>query len=170
MEKQPDIDFKEVGVRLASYGLRIFAEFGLGGQSATISGVGLSVEDFVWKVLSEYGEGTLAYNAQRGELFSLLAKALRNDIIDALRKAAHTHEEARSPLPRRIRLKTSLLRLTNCQRPVKVWILFSRKTVIGSGCWRYLWKSPSLPRWFGQCLISVSRSHARLRHRSAFLS
>lgn len=100
MEKQPDIDFKEVGVRLASYGLRIFAEFGLGGQSATISGVGLSVEDFVWKVLSEYGEGTLAYNAQRGELFSLLAKALRNDIIDALRKAAHTHEEARSPLPR----------------------------------------------------------------------
>ena len=100
LEKQPDIDFREVGVRLASYGLRIFAEFGIGGRNATISGVGLSVEDFVWKVLSEYAEGQLAYNAQRGELFSLLAKALRNDIIDALRKAAHSYEEARSPMPR----------------------------------------------------------------------
>ena len=101
MENQPDIDFEELGVRLASYGLHVFAEFGIGGQSATISGVGLSVEDFVWKVLSEYAEGKLAYDARRGELFSLLAKALRNDIIDALRKAAHTFEEARSPLTRK---------------------------------------------------------------------
>ena len=76
-----------------------------GARVRRLSGVGLSVEDFVWKVLSEYAEGTLSYKAQRGELFSLLAKALRNDIIDALRKAAHTHEEARSPLPGRIRLE-----------------------------------------------------------------
>lgn len=100
METQPDIDFGELAVRLASYGLRTFAEFGLGGRSATVPGVGLSVEDFVWNVLSEYAEGGLAYEAARGELFSLLARALRNDIIDALRKAAHSREEARSPLPR----------------------------------------------------------------------
>jgi DNA-directed RNA polymerase specialized sigma24 family protein len=95
-----EIDFGELAVRLAGYGLRTFAEFGLGGRSATVPGVGLSVEDFVWNVLSEYAEGTLAYEAERGELFSLLARALRNDIIDALRKAAHSREEARSPLPR----------------------------------------------------------------------
>lgn len=87
-------------MRLASYGLRTFAEFGLGGQSAAVPGVGLSVEDFVWNVLSEYAEGALAYEADRGTLFSLLATAVRNDIIDALRKAAHFREEARSPLPR----------------------------------------------------------------------
>ncbi|HEY1499726.1 MAG TPA: hypothetical protein VGF88_09130 [Acidobacteriaceae bacterium] len=100
METQPDINFGELAVRLASYGMRIFAEFGLGGQSATVSGVGLSVEDFVWNVLSEFAEGGLAYEAARGELFSLLARALRNDIIDALRKAAHSREETRSTLPR----------------------------------------------------------------------
>jgi DNA-directed RNA polymerase specialized sigma24 family protein len=100
LETQPSIDFAEFAVRLAGYGLRVFAEFGLGGQGATVPGVGLSVEDFVWNVLSEYAEGTLTYEAERGELFSLLARALRNDIIDALRRAAHFREEARSPLPR----------------------------------------------------------------------
>src|SRR5215471_10155448 len=75
LEKQPDIDFEELGVRLTSYGLHIFAEFGIGGQNAAISGVGLSVEDFVWKVLSEYAEGRLDYDARRGELFSLMARA-----------------------------------------------------------------------------------------------
>jgi DNA-directed RNA polymerase specialized sigma24 family protein len=97
---QPEIDFRELSVRLAAYGLRIFAEFGLGGRNTTVLGVGLSLEDFVWIVLSQYAEGTLAYKAERGELFSLLARALRNDIIDSLRKAAHSREEARSPLPR----------------------------------------------------------------------
>jgi DNA-directed RNA polymerase specialized sigma24 family protein len=103
LETRPSIDFETLAVRLAGYGLRMFAEFGLGGQGATIPGVGLSIEDFVWKVLSEYAEGTLAYQADRGELFSLLARALRNDIIDALRKAAHSREESRSPLPRESR-------------------------------------------------------------------
>jgi DNA-directed RNA polymerase specialized sigma24 family protein len=104
LETGPSIDFGALAVRLAGYGLRVFAEFGLGGQGATIPGVGLSIEDFVWKVLSEYAEGALAYQADRGELFSLLARALRNDIIDALRKAAHSREEARSPLPRESKL------------------------------------------------------------------
>lgn len=100
METRQEIDFAELAIRLASYGLRVFAEFGLGGQSATVPGVGLSVEDFVWNVLSEYAEGALSYEAERGELFSLLARALRNDIIDALRRASHSREEARSPLSR----------------------------------------------------------------------
>jgi DNA-directed RNA polymerase specialized sigma24 family protein len=99
LEPQPDIDFGELAVRLAGYGLRVFAEFGVGGQGAMVHGVGLSVEDFVWEILSQYAEGALAYEAGRGELFSLLARALRNDIIDALRKAAHFREEPRSPLP-----------------------------------------------------------------------
>jgi DNA-directed RNA polymerase specialized sigma24 family protein len=97
---QPEIDFGGLAVRLTSYGLRVFAEFGLGGRSAVVPGVGLSAEDFASKVLLEYAEGTLAYKAERGELFSLLASALRNDIIDALRKAAHRKEEIRSPLAR----------------------------------------------------------------------
>ena len=100
METRPGIDFGELAVRLATYAARTFAEFGLGGAGATVPGVGLSVEDFVWKVLSEYAEGTLAYEAVRGDLFSLLARALRNDIIDALRKAAHAREEPRSSIPR----------------------------------------------------------------------
>jgi DNA-directed RNA polymerase specialized sigma24 family protein len=100
VETRTGIDFGELAVRLASYGLRTFREFGLGGSSNTIPGVGLSVEDFVSKVLSEYAEGGLAYESDRGALFSLLARALRNDIIDALRKAAHVREEARSPIPR----------------------------------------------------------------------
>jgi RNA polymerase sigma factor (sigma-70 family) len=100
LETQPDINFEELAVRLESSGLRIFAEFGLGGRNATIPGVGLSVLDFVSNVFLEYLEGRLAYDADRGALFSLLARALRNDIIDALRKAPHSREEARSLLPR----------------------------------------------------------------------
>lgn len=117
METRPDIDFGELAVRLASYGLRTFAEFGLGGQSATVPGVGLSVEDFVWNVLSEFAEGALSYEADRGELFSLLAKALRNDIIDALRKAAHFREEARSPLPRESKSENELPALDELPTP-----------------------------------------------------
>ena len=100
MDTHPEIDFRELSVRLAGYGLRIFAEFGLGGQNATVPGVGLSLEDFVWNVLAQYAEGAMAYEAARGDLFSLLARALRNDIIDSMRKAAHAREESRSPVPR----------------------------------------------------------------------
>jgi len=93
-------DFQELAVRLAGYAARLFAEFGIGGRAATVAGVGASLEDFVGNVLSEYLEGKLAHEAARGDLFSLLATALRNDIIDALRKAAHVHEKARASLPR----------------------------------------------------------------------
>lgn len=100
MPKQPEIDFGGLAVRLNSYGLRVFAEFGLGGEGAVIPGVGMSAEDFASKVLLEYLEGSVDYEAEKGDLFSLLARALRNDIIDALRKAAHHKEESRSPLAR----------------------------------------------------------------------
>jgi DNA-directed RNA polymerase specialized sigma24 family protein len=89
-------DFRELAVRLAGWGVRVFAEFGLGGADRTVAGVGLSVEDFVSLVLSEYVEGKLQYEASRGTLFSLLSRALRNDVIDALRKAPHAREEARA--------------------------------------------------------------------------
>ena len=100
MEAPQDQDFGELAVRLAAFALRVFAEFGIGGQGATIAGVGLSAEDFVWKVLSEYAEGKLQHQQGRGNFFSLLATALRNDIVDALRKAAHSREEIRPSLPR----------------------------------------------------------------------
>lgn len=100
MEARPGIDFGELAVRLAAFALRTLAEFGLRGPEATLTGVGLSAEDFAWNVLSDYAEGKLEHDADRGDLFSLLATALRNDIVDALRKAAHSREDARSSLPR----------------------------------------------------------------------
>jgi len=94
------VDLGELALRLAAFARRTFADFGLPGHDATVSGVGLSMEDFVWAVLEEYVEGRLEHEASRGDLFSLLATAMRNDIIDSLRKAAHLHEETRSRLPR----------------------------------------------------------------------
>ncbi len=99
LEAQQSPDFEELAHRLTAFGLRTFNEFGLGGRNSTVVGVGLSVEDFVSAVLVEYMEGKLQHQASRGDLFSLLATALRNDIIDSLRKAAHAHEESRSSLP-----------------------------------------------------------------------
>jgi len=94
------VDLGEVALRLTAFARRTFADFGLRGPDTAVAGVGLSIEDFAWKVLEEYVEGKLEHEASRGDLFSLLATALRNDIIDSLRKAAHLHEENRSPLPR----------------------------------------------------------------------
>jgi len=99
LEAQQSLDFEELAHRLTAFGLRTFNEFGLGGRNSTVAGVGLSVDDFVSAVLVEYMEGRLQHRASRGDLFSLLATAMRNDIIDSLRKAAHAHEESRSPLP-----------------------------------------------------------------------
>src|SRR6267378_7354122 len=100
LEAQQSLDFEELAHRLTAFGLRTFNEFGLGGRDSTVAGVGLSVDDFVSAVLVEYVEGKLQHQASRGDLFSLLATALRNDIIDSLRRAAHVHEEIRSSLPR----------------------------------------------------------------------
>jgi len=93
-------DLSEVGVRLAAFSRRTFADFGLGGPDVALAGVGLSPEDFSWRVLEDYVEGRLTHEASRGDVFALLATALRNDIIDSLRKAAHMREENRSSLRR----------------------------------------------------------------------
>jgi DNA-directed RNA polymerase specialized sigma24 family protein len=100
LAEQQNVDLGELALRLAAFARRTFADFGLPSPNATVSGVGLSMEDFVWAVLEEYVEGRIEHDGSRGDLFSLLATALRNDIIDSLRKAAHLHEESRSLLPR----------------------------------------------------------------------
>jgi DNA-directed RNA polymerase specialized sigma24 family protein len=100
LAEQQNVDLGELALRLAAFARRTFADFRLPSHDATVSGVGLSMEDFVWAVLEEYVEGRLKHEASRGDLFSLLATAMRNDIIDSLRKAAHLHEQTRSRLPR----------------------------------------------------------------------
>src|SRR5258708_9608059 len=99
LEAQQSLDFEELAHRLTAFGLRTFNEFGPGWRELTVAGVRLAVGDFVSAVLVEYVEGKLQHQASRGDLFSLLATALRNDIIDSLRKAAHPHEESRSSVP-----------------------------------------------------------------------
>jgi RNA polymerase sigma factor (sigma-70 family) len=63
-----------------------------------IPGTGLSVEDFVGKVLLEYTLGKIKHHKSRGSLITVLATAMRNDIIDALRKKSHEREETRSAI------------------------------------------------------------------------
>src|SRR5258707_11750785 len=79
LEAQQSLDFEELAHRLTAFGLRTFNEFGLGGRDSTVAGVGLSVDDFVSAVLVEYVEGKLQHQASRGDLFSLLATALRSE-------------------------------------------------------------------------------------------
>lgn len=95
-----DPDFAELAIRLGGYAVRVFGELRIGGRTTTVAGLGISVEDFIGNVLAEYVEGRLVHESARGDLFSLLAAAMRNDIIDALRKAAHAREDPRTSLPR----------------------------------------------------------------------
>ena len=91
-------DFKSLTKRLTAYGLFVFAEFSLGGKDAVVPGSGLSVEDFVVKVLSEYATGKIKHHKSRGSLMTVLGTAMRNDIIDALRKKSHEREETRATI------------------------------------------------------------------------
>ena len=91
-------DFKELTKRLTAYGLVVFAEFSLGGNDVAIPGTGLSIGDFVGKVLLEYASGRIKHHKSRGSLMTVLGTALRNDIIDALRKKSHECEVSRSPV------------------------------------------------------------------------
>ncbi len=91
-------DFKELIKRLTAYGLVVFAEYSLGGRDAVIPGTGLSIEDFVGKVLFEYTTGKIKHHKSRGSLITVLGTAMRNDIIDALRKKSHKCEETRSSI------------------------------------------------------------------------
>jgi RNA polymerase sigma factor (sigma-70 family) len=81
-----------------AYGLVVFAEFSLGGVDAVVPGTGLSVEDFVAKVLLEYATGKIKHQKSRGSLMTVLSTAMRNDIIDALRKKSHKLEETRATI------------------------------------------------------------------------
>jgi RNA polymerase sigma factor (sigma-70 family) len=89
-------DFNSLSKRLAAYGLVVFGQFSLGGEGAVVPGTGLSVEDYVAKVLLEYAIGKLKHQNSRGSLMTVLGRAMRNDIIDALRKKSHKMEEARA--------------------------------------------------------------------------
>lgn len=91
-------DFKGLTKRLTAYGLVVFAEFSLGGKDAVIPGTGLSIEDFVEKTLMEYAIGKIKHHKSRGSLMTVLGTAMRNDIIDALRKKSHEREESRSAI------------------------------------------------------------------------
>jgi hypothetical protein len=79
-------DFKKLTKRLTAYGSVVFAEFSLGRKDAVIPGTGLSVGDFVGKVLLEYTLGKIKHHKSRGSLITVLGTAMRNDIIDALRQ------------------------------------------------------------------------------------
>jgi DNA-directed RNA polymerase specialized sigma24 family protein len=92
-------DFRQLARQLYVVALRVFAENGLGGRDSTVPGVGMSPEDFVWKVIDEYVEGKHKYHSSKGQLVTYLGTALRRDVIDALRKASHEHEEARQVFP-----------------------------------------------------------------------
>jgi len=91
-------DFKQLAKRLTAYGSVVFAEFALGGENAVVPGTGLSIEDFVAKVLLEYVTGKIKHHPSRGVLITILGAAMRNDIIDALRKKSHEREETRSQM------------------------------------------------------------------------
>ncbi len=89
-------DFKGLARRLTAYGLIVFAELSLGGKDSVIPGTGLSVDDFVGKILLEYTTGKIKHHKSRGALMTVLGTAMRNDIIDALRKKSHEREETRA--------------------------------------------------------------------------
>jgi RNA polymerase sigma factor (sigma-70 family) len=91
-------DFKQLTKRLTAYGTVVFGEFSIVGKDAAIPGTGLSVEDFVGKVLLEYTLGKIKHHKSRGSLMTVLGTAMRNDIIDALRKKSHEREETRSSI------------------------------------------------------------------------
>jgi hypothetical protein len=86
LAEQQNVDLGELALRLTAFARRTFADFGLRGHDTAVAGIGLSIEDFAWNVLEGYVGGKLEHEASRGDLFSLLA--------------AHVHEEIRSSLPR----------------------------------------------------------------------
>src|SRR5947207_14898585 len=79
--------------------MTVFAELGIFVDDIVITGVGVCLVDFVAKVLLEYSTGAIKYHPSRGSLMSLLGKALKNDVLDALDRQAHEREESRSIIP-----------------------------------------------------------------------
>lgn len=86
--------FKELQVRLMAYCIRVFLELGIGGRDSIIPGVALSPEDFVGNVLADYALGKIKHHSSKGSLVTVLGTALRNDVIDALRRKSHECEHS----------------------------------------------------------------------------
>jgi DNA-directed RNA polymerase specialized sigma24 family protein len=93
-------DFRALADQLAAYAVQIFAEYGLRDPGLVVCGTGRSIEDFLAQVLADYATGKIKYQSSKGELISLLGKALKRDIHDALiRKRSHLREENRDVAP-----------------------------------------------------------------------
>lgn len=127
MADQQTPDFRELTARLMAYGMAVFAELGIFGEDIVIGGVGVSLEDFVAKVLLEYSTGQIKFHPSRGSLMSLLGKALKNDVLDALDRQAHEREESRSitPVPSdesKRKSELSLDEFPKPDQPLEVWI------------------------------------------------
>ena len=89
-------DFRALADQLAAYAVQIFAEYGLRDPDLVVSGTGRSIEDFLAQVLGDYATGKIKHHSSKGELISLLGKALKRDVHDALiRKRSHLREENR---------------------------------------------------------------------------
>jgi DNA-directed RNA polymerase specialized sigma24 family protein len=109
-----------------AYGMAVFAELGIFGEDIVIGGGGVSLEDFVAKILLEYSTGQIKYHPSRGSLISLLGKALKNDVLDALDRHAHKREESRSitPVPSdesKRKPDISLDEFPKPDQPLEVW-------------------------------------------------
>jgi DNA-directed RNA polymerase specialized sigma24 family protein len=85
-------EFKGLQARLLAYCIRVFFELGIGGADTIISGAALSPEEFVGKVLADYALGNIKHHSAKGSLLTVLCTALRNDVIDALRRKSHRSE------------------------------------------------------------------------------
>jgi hypothetical protein len=93
-------DFRALADQLAAYAVQIFAEYGLRDPDLVVSGTGRSIEDFLAQVLGDYATGKIKHHSSKGELISLLGKALKRDVHDALvRKRSHLREENRDVTP-----------------------------------------------------------------------
>jgi hypothetical protein len=93
-------DFRALADQLAAYSVQIFAEYGLRDRDLVVSGTGRSIEDFLAQVLGDYATGKIKHHSSKGELISLLGKALKRDVHDALiRKRSHLREENRDVTP-----------------------------------------------------------------------
>jgi hypothetical protein len=93
-------DFRALADQLAAYAVQIFAEYGLRDPALVVSGTGRSIEDFLAQILGDYATGKIKHHSSKGELISLLGKALKRDVHDALvRKRSHLREETRDVTP-----------------------------------------------------------------------
>lgn len=93
-------DFRALADQLAAYSVQIFAEYGLRDPDLVVSGTGRSIEDFLAQVLGDYATGKIKHHSSKGKLISLLGKALKRDVHDALvRKRSHLREENRDVTP-----------------------------------------------------------------------